>query len=64
MFITTSAVARLLESSEATVRQLANRGQLPCIVLASGLRLYRRDVVERLAVERQAQRDARRETAK
>ena len=59
--LTTGRVARMLDASETTVRHMARRGELPCVVTESGIRLFQRVDVERLAAERQARRDARSE---
>jgi MerR HTH family regulatory protein len=61
--ITVSAAAKILNVSEAAVRLMVPRGKLPVIRTESGMRLFDRAVVERLAVERQARRDAGGEAA-
>jgi excisionase family DNA binding protein len=48
--------AEILGLVPATVRALADRGQLPAMRTARGMRLFRRQDVERLATERAAQR--------
>jgi len=60
-YFTTSRVARVLRVAEGTVRQLAQRGDLPSIRLSSGMRLYRRSDVERLAAHRDARAAAKAE---
>lgn len=47
--LTTSGAARLLRCSEATVRLWALNGRLPHEKTASGLRIFAREDVERLA---------------
>jgi hypothetical protein len=54
--ITVSPTARLLDSSEGAVRQQARRGELPCTVTESGIRLFDRAAIERIAAERRARR--------
>lgn len=61
MLITVAPAAKILETSEGTVRKLAQRGELPYTVTESGIRLFQRDAVERLAVQRKARRDALRD---
>jgi excisionase family DNA binding protein len=61
VLITTSPAARILKTSEGTVRQLVRRGELRCIKTENGMRLLELDDVQRLAAKRQALRDARRE---
>jgi DNA-binding transcriptional MerR regulator len=51
--ITTSAAARALSVSEATVRLMVTRGELPCRRLANGLRLYGIEDVARLRAKRE-----------
>jgi excisionase family DNA binding protein len=51
--ITVSTTARELGVAEGTVRLMADRGVLPCTKLASGLRLFRRDDVERVRAARE-----------
>lgn len=53
---TTGTVARELSTSEANVRKLANQGRLASTRAANGIRLFRRDDVERLKQERAARR--------
>jgi predicted site-specific integrase-resolvase len=57
--ITTSRAAKILDTSEGTVRGMTRRGELPYTLTESGIRLFERDVVERIAGERQARREAR-----
>jgi excisionase family DNA binding protein len=52
MLITTSRAAKILQTSEGTVRALERRGELPAERTSSGLRLFDRAVVERIARER------------
>jgi hypothetical protein len=54
--ITVSPTARILDSSEGAVRDQARRGELPCTVTESGIRLFDRVVIERIAAERKARR--------
>jgi excisionase family DNA binding protein len=56
MLLTVSRVAKILETSEATVRALERRGELPATRTSSGIRLFDSDVVARIAAERQAHR--------
>jgi excisionase family DNA binding protein len=56
--ITTSEAARLLRVSEASVRQLERNGRLAATRTGTGMRLFIRSDVERLALER-AQRPGR-----
>ena len=57
-FITTSRAAKILDISEAGVRQMADRGELPVAVRAerNGTRLFERSVVEALASRRAERR--------
>jgi excisionase family DNA binding protein len=55
-FLTTSAVARILQVADGTVRQMARRGELPSVSTEGGVRLFNRAEVERLAVERAKRR--------
>ena len=50
--ITTSRAAKLLDQCESTVRGKARRGELPCTRTESGIYLFDREVIERLARER------------
>jgi DNA-binding transcriptional MerR regulator len=54
--LTTSSVARVLGVAECTVRLMERRGELPCTRTASGVRLFDRAVIERIAAERLARR--------
>lgn len=54
--LTPADAARLLGVVPATVRQMALSGRLPALRTESGMRLFRREDVERLAAEREAQR--------
>jgi excisionase family DNA binding protein len=56
MLITVSKVAHLLQLAERTVRAMAARNELPCVRTESGMRLFDRAVVERIAAERMARR--------
>jgi predicted site-specific integrase-resolvase len=60
MFITVKPAARILDLSEGRVRILADRGELPVILTESGLRLFDKEAVERVAAERKARRTASR----
>jgi len=50
-----SQVARLLDVSAQTVRELSDRGVLRAERTPLGVRVFRREDVERLAAQRQAQ---------
>ena len=50
--LTPAGASRILGVVPATVRQMAISGRLPAIQTESGMRLFRRDDVERLAVDR------------
>ena len=63
-FLTGAIVSRYLGVTPAPVRQLADTGTLPCIRTATGMRLYRFEVVERLAHKRSAAQVPRREVAR
>lgn len=52
--LTTGAVARELGVAEATVRLMERRGELSATRTSSGIRLFDRAVVERVAYERGA----------
>ena len=58
-FWTTSRTARAINTAEATVRALADRGDLPCIRTSAGARLFRQEDVEAFirARRRQHRRD-------
>lgn len=58
MLITVSSAAKILDTSEATVRRLERKGELPATRTDTGLRLFDRATVERIAGERIATRDA------
>jgi excisionase family DNA binding protein len=51
-FLTTSRVAKILNVSEAAVRQMENRGVLQADRTESGTRLFRQDDVDRVAAAR------------
>jgi len=55
--ITVSPTARILKVAEGTVRGMVRRGELPCIFAASGLRLFDRETIERIAAEREGRAD-------
>jgi excisionase family DNA binding protein len=50
--LTPAGAARILGVVPATVRQLAISGQLPAVRTESGMRLFHREDVERLAADR------------
>ncbi len=50
--ITVGEAARILRVGEETVRRLADTGQLNASRTSTGLRIFERGEVERLAVER------------
>jgi DNA-binding transcriptional MerR regulator len=50
----TSETARVLEVADSTVHWLEKTGRLPAQRTASGVRLFRRDAVEKLAAERKS----------
>ena len=50
--------ARILGVTPATVRLMESRGELPATRTASGVRIFDRAAVERLAAERTADRDS------
>jgi excisionase family DNA binding protein len=52
--LTVGSVARALRVSEGTVRNWADAGRLPAQRLENGVRLFHRDDVARLALERGA----------
>lgn len=55
MLITNSCAARILQLSEAAVRKMADRGELPVQRTANGIRLYDQAEIERLASARAGQ---------
>jgi predicted site-specific integrase-resolvase len=57
--ITVAPAAKILDASENTVRKLARRGDLQVTLTESGIRLFEREAVERLAAERKARLAAR-----
>jgi predicted site-specific integrase-resolvase len=63
MLIIVSPVAKILDISEVTVRGMARRGELPFTVTESGIRLFEREAIERIAAERKARRGSRGEAA-
>lgn len=56
VLITTATAARILRTSEGTVRALERRGELPATRTPTGMRLFEQAVVERVARNR-AQRN-------
>jgi DNA-binding transcriptional MerR regulator len=59
MLITTSHAAKILDTSEGTVRALERRGELPCKFRTStNIRLFEQSDVERVARERAERRAA------
>ena len=52
-----SQAARMIGCSEQTIRNLADRGQLPCVKTAAGARLFRLGDVAELARQRGAHRE-------
>lgn len=50
--LTISHAARVIGVSEATVRLMERRGELPATRTSTGIRLFDRNVVERVARER------------
>ena len=56
MLITVSPAAKILKTSEGTVRALERRGDLPATRTSTGVRLFDYDVVTRLAAKRQERR--------
>jgi len=58
--LTVGDAARLLDLTPRYVQDLANQGRLAVMRTASGLRLFTRADVERLAVERELQGKRRR----
>jgi DNA-binding transcriptional MerR regulator len=55
-FMATCDAAKRLECTPDNVRSLERRGQLPAMRTPSGRRIFRAVDVERLALERHAQR--------
>ena len=62
-FITTSDAARIAKVSEDTIRAWERRGILPATKTPSGLRIFSRADVERLAANRAAPKDKTKEQA-
>ena len=56
MLVTVSRAAKILETSEGTVRALERRGELPAQRTSSGMRLFDEQMVERVARERAERR--------
>lgn len=50
--LTTSGAARELGVAEGTVRLMERRGELPAVRLSSGMRIFRREDVERAREKR------------
>jgi excisionase family DNA binding protein len=46
-FLTVNAAAKLLDVSDATVRLYERQGRLPALRTSSGIRLFKKDDVER-----------------
>ena len=46
--ITVSHAARFLERSEASIRSMTRRGELPCVRLSSGARVFELHTLERV----------------
>ncbi|MFL6213609.1 MAG: MerR family transcriptional regulator [Blastocatellia bacterium] len=53
-----SEAAKLLDCTAANIRALERAGKVPALRTASGVRIFRREDVDRLALERQRKRDA------
>ena len=56
-FVLVSEAARILSVTQQTVRLWERTGRLPAIRVSGGVRVFRRDEVERLAAERQMRAD-------
>jgi excisionase family DNA binding protein len=56
MLLTVSSAAKILKTSEGTVRRLERSGELPAQRTSSGVRLFDRADVDRLARERAERR--------
>jgi excisionase family DNA binding protein len=52
MLLTVSSAAKILKTSEGTVRRLERSGELPAQRTSNGMRLFDRADVDRLARER------------
>ena len=57
--LTVGAAGRILGISADRVRDLVKQGHIPCARASGGLRLLRRDDVERLRAERERRRVVR-----
>ena len=57
-FMLTAAAARELDCTPDGVRYLDRTGRLPALRVSGGVRLFRRDDVERLRLDRQEKRQA------
>jgi DNA-binding transcriptional MerR regulator len=55
--VTTSTAAQIAGRAESTIRLWADRGDLPSVRLPSGIRLYDRRDVERVAREHDDHQD-------
>jgi DNA-binding transcriptional MerR regulator len=53
--VTTSTAAQICSRSESTIKLWADRGVLPSLRLPTGIRIFERRDVERVARERQKQ---------
>jgi excisionase family DNA binding protein len=58
-FLTTSKAAIALAVSEATVKAMEKRGELPAVRTSSGVRLFRKSDIEQAVVDRAARIEAR-----
>lgn len=56
MLITTTTAAKILKTSEGTVRAMKRRGELPATRTETGIRLFDRTDVERVAHDRAMRR--------
>jgi excisionase family DNA binding protein len=54
-----SEAAKLLDCTAANIRALERAGKLPALRTESGVRIFRREDVDRLAVERKQQQKAK-----
>ena len=58
-FVLTAEASRILHKSSETVRAWERRGILKAIKTSRGVRLFRRDEIERVAREQQSNADGR-----
>jgi excisionase family DNA binding protein len=58
MLITVSSAAKILDTSEGTVRRLERKGELLATRTDTGLRLFERATVQKLAHDRATRRAA------